>query len=68
MAVSEHLRRNAANLEAVGDELLDYVEALETANNELAANFNLLLAKLDADAGVTDEDYESTLEVGADEE
>jgi len=29
----------------------------------VVANFNALLAKLDADAGVTDADYVSTLEV-----
>ena len=38
------------------DELLDAVI-------ELQAQMNALLAKLDADAGVTDVDYESTLAV-----
>ena len=32
---------------------------------ELKADFNLLLAKLDDDAGVTDEDYESTLPISS---
>ena len=38
------------------DELLD-------ALVELQASYNALLAKLDADAGVTDVDYESSLAV-----
>jgi len=39
------------------------LRSLVTEHNALVANFNLLLAKLDDDATVTDTDYESTLEV-----
>lgn len=39
------------------------LRALITQHNALIVNFNLLLAKLDADATVTDTDYESTLEI-----
>lgn len=34
---------------------------LGTVLKELLASHNALLAKLDADAGITDEDYEATL-------
>lgn len=68
MPVSEYLRRNAANLEAVGDELLDYIELLEAGNADLVENFNALLAKLDEDTGVDDTDYESSLALGEEEE
>ncbi len=36
-----------------------------TALSEAITNFNALLAKLDADAGVTDTDYASTLALTA---
>ena len=40
----------------LSDDLIDAIVAMETS-------YNALLAKLDADAGVTDVDYESTLAV-----
>ena len=39
------------------------VRLLLEEHRALTINFNLLLAKLDLDAGVTDADYESTLEI-----
>lgn len=39
------------------------VRALLAQLEELVPNFNALLAKLDADSGVSDTNYESTLEV-----
>jgi hypothetical protein len=51
---------NAAqpSLATVGRDVADDFETLR-------AQFNLLLAKLDADAGVTDTNYASTLEIAA---
>lgn len=40
--------------------LVDDVEVLRAALNTLATNFNAVLTKLDADAGVTDTNYNST--------
>jgi histidinol phosphatase-like enzyme len=40
----------------VGDALADVI----AAHNALAAKFNAVLAKLDADAGVTDTNYAAT--------
>ena len=40
--------------------LVDDVEVLRAGLNTLATNFNAALAKLDADAGVTDTNYNST--------
>lgn len=40
----------------LSDELIDELVEMQTA-------FNALLAKMDADAGITDVDYESTLAV-----
>lgn len=41
----------------------DDFEALTAAYNDLATKFNALLAKLDADAGVTDTNYVATIVV-----
>lgn len=41
----------------LGDVLVDLI----TGYNDLATQYNSLLAKLDADAGVTDTDYAATL-------
>jgi hypothetical protein len=43
---------------AVKEKILDEIQAMRDA-------YNALLAKLDADAGVTDVDYESVLEIEA---
>lgn len=43
---------------ATKEKLLDEIQAMRDA-------YNALLAKLDADAGVTDVDYESSLEIEA---
>lgn len=40
--------------------VVDDVEVLRAALNTLATNFNAVLTKLDADAGVTDTNYNST--------
>lgn len=50
----ESVNNESANL----DEVRDLV-------NELKSDFNLLLAKLDADAGVTDTNYASTRTVSS---
>lgn len=42
------------------NKLVDDVEVLRAALNTLATNFNATLTKLDADAGVTDTNYNST--------
>jgi len=39
--------------------------ALYDLIEELKADFNLLLAKLDDDTGITDTDYEATLTISA---
>jgi len=41
-------------------DLVDDLEALKTLANEVKADHNALLAKLDADAGVNDTDYAAT--------
>jgi hypothetical protein len=43
---------------AVKEKILDEIQAMRDA-------YNALLAKLDSDAGVTDADYESVLEIEA---
>lgn len=65
MAVNQHLRQNAANLEAVGNELLDHLDGEGETLAALVTNFNALLAKLDTDAGVNDEDFVSELGLDA---
>lgn len=42
------------------NKLVDDVEVLRAALNTLATNFNATLVKLDADAGVTDTNYNAT--------
>lgn len=58
--------RGALN-EFVGDtgELSQTLGQLVTLANELKADHNALLAKLDADAGVTDTNYAATLATAA---
>lgn len=46
-------------------ELMRAYESLLVAYAELQTDFNALLAKLDADNGVTDTDYASTLTLDA---
>ena len=50
----------ANNQAALGDVIADLI----AANNALATKFNAVLAKLDADAGVTDTNY-AALQGGA---
>lgn len=66
-------KKYALNPELMADKhpnMVDLIEELQSKTggssalvNELKAQFNALLAKLDADAGVTDINYESTLAV-----
>lgn len=44
--------------------LKEILDGIATDLGELFTNFDALLAKLDADAGVTDADYAATLAVG----
>jgi len=70
MAISSKLSRFLKNVafrnKSVAVEAEDKLNLVDTNAAdilELQTQFNLLLAKLDLDAGVTDEDYESTLEI-----
>ena len=47
------------------DRLYDVLAALAGNSSVTVTQFNALLAKLDADAGVTDTDYVSTLQIDA---
>ena len=47
------------------DDLPALLTALYDLTVELKTDFNLLLAKLDADAGVTDTDYAATLTISS---
>ena len=67
---SSRLRLRERKVLEVAEQLNDVVDAdwtdadpstLSDAVNRLAASLQALLAKLDADAGITDVDYESTL-------
>ena len=49
----------------VDDDIVREWNALATLVNELKADFNALLTKLDADAGVTDTNYASLRSIAA---
>lgn len=62
------LRKVISSLGTAGDDieaLQDAVVALVALANELRTDYAALLAKLDADAGVTDANYASTLGISA---
>lgn len=48
-------------------EIAAVINGLATVVNELKTDYNALLAKLDADSGVNDTDFEETLEIEADD-
>jgi hypothetical protein len=74
---TQKIRQYALNPELMADkhpnfaDLIEELQASATGSaalvNELKAQFNALLAKLDDDAGVTDTNYEATLAVAEDD-
>jgi hypothetical protein len=60
-----NIELSTAELMAVIDELQTKVTALATLATECKTDHNGLLAKLDADAGVTDTNYAATQTVAA---
>ena len=57
--LQDHLNRSMPIAKDVG--LGDLLQELVTAYNDLATQYNALLAKLDSDGGITDTDYAATL-------
>lgn len=49
----------------VDDDIVEVINQLAALTAELKADFNALLTKLDADAGVTDTNYASTRSIAA---
>ncbi len=72
MALTSTTSIRKGNLDLSGDEIVAVVDELQTKvtalaalANELKTDYNATLAKLDADAGVTDTNYAATNPVAA---